>query len=399
MSMRAFGCVLVLCWSVVAAAEQRWPADQAVLPTTAGDIYLGNLEARIGVVEAMRQRAPDAANAAALAGLLYHRYRIRGALADAERAFELADAALAVAVPDADAYRLRATLRSGFHRFPEAAADLDAAQAAGAAEEQLRPARLDLALSLGRYEALKEAFAAACANLGDDFDTLAFHAHLRELRGDLAGAGALYVRAQDAYADSSPVGLAWLYVQQGAALLDAGELARARTFFEAARERLPGYTLATEHLAETEALLGNVERARVLYREVIADSGDPAFIDALAKLEAAAGHDALAARLAARARAGWERRLARHPQAFAAHAIDYFIEQGEPARALALAHDNLAIRRDIDSLLALAEAERAAGETGSACTTWRAAVATGLSPPGLRDVPWTATCAKALARD
>ena len=399
MSMRAFGFVLMLCWSVVAAAEQRWPADQAVLPTTAGDIYLGNLEARIGVVEAMRRRAPDAANAAALAGLLYHRYRIRGALADAERAFELADTALAVAEPDADAYRLRATLRSGFHLFTEAAADLDAAQAAGATEEQLRPARLDLALSLGRYAELKEAFAAADANPGDDFDTLAFQAHLRELRGDLSGAGALYARAQDAYADSSPVGLAWLHVQQGAAWLEAGELARARTFFEAARERLPGYTLATEHLAETEALLGNVERARVLYREVIADSGDPAFIDALAKLEGAAGHDALAIRLAAQARMGWEQRLARHPQAFAAHAIDYFIEQGEPTRALAFARDNLAIRRDIGSLLSLAEAERAAGKPDDACATWRTAVATGLSPPGLHGLAWTATCATAIAGD
>lgn len=396
MSMRAMGWVLLLC-CCSATAGQRWPADQAVLPTTAGGIYLGNLDARIGVVEAMRQRAPDAANAAQLAGLLYHRYRIRGALADAERAFELADAA--VAGPDAapDAYLLRATLRSGFHRFAEVAADLDAAAASGARPELLRRARQDLALSLGRYDALAPAFAAARAGLGEDFDTLAFHAHLRALHGDLAGSEALYARAQAAYADSSPVGLAWLYVQQGVQLLEAGAHARAGTFFEAARARLPGYTLATEHLAETEALLGNAARARALYREAIADSGDPAFIDALASLEAAAGNEALAARLALQARDGWERRLARHPQAFAAHAIDYFLAQGDTARARALALDNAAARRDIDSLVALAETERAAGNPGAACARWREATATGLSPAVLRTLSWSGDCRQRAA--
>ena len=110
----------------------------------------------------------------------------------------------------------------------------------------------------------------------DDFHALAFEAYLLGLRGDAAGSEALYRRAQDAYADSSPVGLAWLYVQQGAALLEAGDPARARPFFEAARQRLPAYTLATEHLAETEALLGNDDRAGDLYREAIAASDDPA---------------------------------------------------------------------------------------------------------------------------
>lgn len=369
-----------------AFAAGHWPASQEDLPTTDGTIYLGNLDQRIAVLEALSARKPDAAGAASLAGALYHRYRIRGGLADAERALELADQALAGADPDPEYFVLRATLRSGFHRFAEAAADLDAAQARGMPAGKLASARRELALALGQYQALRDAFEAASSNAAVDFDSLAFNAHLLELQGDAAGATRLYERAQDAYADSSPVPLAWLYVQQGAARLEAGDAEGARPFFAAAHARLPGYTLATEHLAESEVLLGNAERARALYREAIAASDDPAFIDALAQLERQAGNGALAARLATQARTGWESRIAKYPAAFAGHAIEYFLGHDDPQRALALARDNLRLRRDIGSLALLARAADAAGAAEQACAAWRQTQASGLSPPSLRDL-------------
>lgn len=367
-----------------AVAAGNWPASQEDLPTTDGAIYLANLDQRIAVLDALHTRKPDAAGAASLAGALYHRYRIRGGLADAERAFFLMDAALAEAAPDPEYFVLRATLRSGFHRFAEAAADLDAAQAHGMPAGKLASARRELALALGQYEALRGAFEAASSNAAADFDGLAFNAHLLELQGNAAGATRLYARAQDAYADSSPVPLAWLYVQQGVALLEAGDATRARPFFAAAHARLPGYTLATEHLAETEALLGHRERARMLYREAIAASDDPAFIDALAQLEQEAGNDTRAVQLARQARAGWEARIAKYPAAFAGHAVEYFLDHDDPRRALALARDNLQSRRDLGSLALLARAADAADDAGQACAAWREAHAGGLAAPPLR---------------
>lgn len=392
MTIRTRVFALLLALPCLGWAQARWPADPGLLPTTAGDIYMGNLEARIAVLERLARRGAPA-DAAMLAGLLYHRHRIRGGLEDAERAFVLVDRALSGADPEAAHYLLRATMRSGFHRFEGAAQDLDAAEAAGMPAAQLAPMRRDLLVSLGRYGALPSQ-----AGVGDDFHALAFEAYLLGLRGDAAGSEALYRRAQDAYADSSPVGLAWLYVQQGAALLEAGDPARARPFFEAARQRLPAYTLATEHLAETEALLGNDDRAGDLYREAIAASDDPAFIDALAQLEARRGRAQEATALASRARAGWEARLQRHPHAFVSHAVDYYLDQGEAARAGALARDNAAMRRDIDSLLALAAAERAAGDAETGCAALGEAVATGLSPPTLAGALRAADCSLPAAR-
>ena len=382
MSLRTW--VLALClMGAPAFAAERWPASQDELPTTDGTIYLGNLDQRIVVLDALHQRRPDAAGAASLAGALYHRYRIRGGLGDAERAFALADEALAGNKPDPEHFLLRATLRSGFHRFAEAAADLDAAQARGMSTDKLHALRRELALSRGEYEVLRDGSATARAR---DFDALAFDAYLRELHGDDAGATRLYAQAQGVYADSSPVPLAWLYVQQGAALLEAGDARQARPFFAAAHARLPGYTLATEHLAETEALLGNSGRARELYREAITASGDPAFIDALAKLEFQAGNAEVAAQLAVQARDGWEARIAKYPTAFAGHAIDYFLDHDEPARALTLADENLKLRRDIVSLALVARAADAAGDVPRACAAWHEAEAIGLSPPSFREL-------------
>lgn len=78
--------------------------------------------------------------------------------------------------------------------------------------------------------------------------------------GDLPGASFWHRSAQDFYRDVSPFHLAWLYTQQGIAILRHGDFKSAQPFFAAALARLPSYYLAAEHLAECEMELGQLDQ-------------------------------------------------------------------------------------------------------------------------------------------
>ncbi|MCX7041804.1 MAG: hypothetical protein NT117_03780 [Gammaproteobacteria bacterium] len=368
------------------AKAPGWPATPEEIRTTSGDIYLGNLDARIDALAIANGRTPRVDLQASQAGALYHRYRIRGTLADAEAALALLDAALTQAPGNAEARALRATVLAGFHRFTAASADLDAVAALQPAKANaLADARREISLATGRYDQLREEFSNS-ANPDGPFYELAFRGNLLLQRGDLAGASAQFRRAQALFTDSSPMPLAWLHVQQGIALLRHGRHAEAAVFFKAAHDRLPGFTLATEHLAETQARLGNHALARELYEKVIADTGSPEFIAALARVERDAGNAALSAELYQRAQAGWSRLVAKYPAAFAQHAIGFYLDRGDSARALELARQNIILRQDVGSYILLALAADAAGSHAEACTARQSAMDSGLDPPEMGDL-------------
>ena len=383
--------------TAAASAALPWPAPPSVLPTTSGEVYLGNLDGRIEALGRALATAPTPSLHVAMAGALYHRYRIVADLDDAEAALEQVDQAIMQAPRDRQALQLRATVRAGFHRFAEASADLDAAEAAGAAPASLADTRREIALATGRYQALAAELAHSEIPEGGLYE-LALRGNLRLLQGDLAGAGRQFERAQAQATDSSPVPLAWLHLQQGIALLRAGQPEAANRWFRTAHERLPGYTLATEHLAETEVLLGRLDAARPLYHDVIARTGSPEFLHALAKLEAQAGHGREAVALEARADATWADWLARQPSAFAQHAIPFYLDRDRPADALRLARGNIALRQDVLSWILLARAADAAGDAAEACRASTMARRTGMQPPEMASIePLTRACAAAVA--
>jgi hypothetical protein len=392
-------CVLVAAsaGTATAATPLPWPAAPPVLETTSGEVYLGNLDGRIEVLQAAIEGSSRPQLQVALAGALYHRYRITAVLADAETAAALLDLAIGQAPRDIQALRLRANVNAGFHRFAEARSDLDAAEAAGADTASLADARREIALATGRYAALATSLAESGRTDGGLYE-LAFRGNLRLLQGDAAGASAQFERAQAQATDSSPMPLAWLHVQQGIALLRAGKPDEANRWFRAAHERLPEYTLASEHLAETEAALGRLDAARELYRDVIARTGSPEFLHALAKVEARAGREDEARRLEQRAEAGWSDWLARHPAAFTQHAIPYFLDRGEASKALELARRNVALRQDVLSWILLARAAQAGGDVATACRAGAMARQTGMDPPEMEAVQALAdTCARNVA--
>jgi tetratricopeptide (TPR) repeat protein len=240
-------------------------------------------------------------------------------------------------------------------------------------------------MAQGRYDRLRDDFARSGEPVADFYE-LAHRADLRLMQGDLQGASHWYRAAQDLYHDVDPLPLAWLYSQQGIALLRHGRCDQAKAFFEAAYQRLPEYYLASEHLAECEAQLGNTERARKLYRAVIAQTGNPEFMAALADLEEQAGRAEIAAAARKDAEDGYRALLDRQPAAYAQHAAEFLLDAGKADEALALARDNLALRQDVGSLILMASAAAAAGQQAEACAAAARVRASGLQPPELGEI-------------
>lgn len=358
----------------------RYPLSLAQRATTDASIYLGNLDAKIEVLEGELARKPTANTGATLAGALLTRFRIVGRLDDGERALTLSSAAALDAADQPDVHRVHASALSAFHLFTDAERALMQAQAAGASAQSLAAVRRDLQMAQGHYDALHADFEHSAEPVADFYE-LAHRADLRLMLGDLDGATRWYRTAQDFYSDVDPLPLAWLYTQQGIALLRAGDTQQAKRFFESAHMRLPQYYLATEHLAECEARLGNVQHARELYQGVITQTGNPEFLAALALLEEMDGHADAAASARDQAESSYRALLARHRPAYAQHAAEFLLSIGKTDEALALARENLAIRADYASLSLLARAADAAGAHSESCAAVARVRATGLRPP------------------
>ncbi len=365
--------------SVGSVMMANYPIAKSIRPTTSEQIFLGNLNANIEELE-QRLESGDAATAA-LASSLLLRFRIVGRLDDGERALAL--------VMSSDTSPLavltRAAAQLTFHDF--AGADASIAELGAFPEFAVQAGALkrDLQMARGDYAALEADFRQS-NQPSNDFFEMAHRADIRLMLGDLDGATAWYRAAQDLYGDVSPFPLAWLYTQQGIAILRYGDFASARWFFAAAVERLPSYYLAIEHLAECEMELGDLDGARKRYLGVIEQTDNPEFFAALADLETRAGNRAAAARALEQARIGYDDLLARHRLAYAQHAAEFFLEDGQAARGLTLARENIVMRNDIGSWILLASAADANGDRTLACEATRIAVATGLNPPEMADL-------------
>lgn len=359
-----------------------YPLSPQQRATTSEDIYLGNLRARIEVLDQQQALMPSAAVQAQLAAALLLRFRVLGQLADGERGLALATSASQQDPDLADAQLILASALSTFHRFNEATAALERAAVAGADAGRLATTRRDLLMAQGRYQELAEDFARSAEPVADFYE-LAHRADLRLLQGDPAGASQWYRAAQDLYQDVDPLPLAWLYVQQGIALLRHGQIAPAREFFAAAHARLPRYALATEHLAECELLLGRHDRARQLYGAVIEQTDNPEYRAALARLEDAAGHPDRAQAERERASQGYRDLLKRHRAAYAQHAAEFFLDIGDVDSAWQLAQENLQLRADLGSLILYANAADLSGQPRQACAALVRIQGSGLQPPEL----------------
>ena len=150
----------------------------------------------------------------------------------------------------------------------------------------------DAELELGHYP---QAFAAfdRMGALKPSVASYARVSYARELIGDTAGAA----RALE-LASSAAVGereaYAWTRVQLGLRQLSTGRAAAAARNMRVALASFPGYPFALDGLAQSEAALGHLRRARELEAQAVSSVPLPQYVAFLGDLEGALGHPAAA---------------------------------------------------------------------------------------------------------
>ena len=199
--------------------------------------------------------------------------------------------------------------------------------------------------AVGRYDEALTFFREAVERRAD-FASLAALASLYADRGDVATAERFFDESRDHYRGVSPFPLAQLDFRRALMWLAQGDLHRARTWLGAAHRRLPAYAPAQGHLAEVEAALGETDSAIARLRPLTITSDDPDYAAQLARILSEVGRVEEAREWRARAAARYDELLARHPEAFADHAAEFWLEAGaDPHRALWLARRNLEVRQ------------------------------------------------------
>ena len=220
----------------------------------------------------------------------------------------------------------------------------------------------DIALYSGRYREAEDTYRA----LVNDVGLTPYYVRLGLLKKWLGAPGeaaAFLEAAEKRYHGGSSTMLAWLKLQRGLIALDRGRLDEALAMYRLASDALDGWWLIDEHIAEVLLLSGKTAEAKRLYESVIARTGAPEFMDALAAIELSDGNRDNANKLKLKARAIYEQRLIAFPEAAAGHALDHYLQDVADAKlALSLAQKNFDTRPYGEAAVALAKAWMQSGK-------------------------------------
>jgi tetratricopeptide (TPR) repeat protein len=257
-------------------------------------------------------------------------------------------------------------MRGVFHRFASALTDLDTAATLGGEHVDLDAERAAIYQALGRYdEAL--AIRREAADSHADFSALAALAGVHGERGEMDEAERWFSAATRCYRGTSPFPLAMLEFQRGKLWIEHDDLRRARAWCDVAVRRLPAYVPAQGHLAELDAALGQTAAAIARLRALALASDDPDYATQLGRILANAGQTEEAQTWRGKAEARYDELLARHLDAFADHAAEFWLTVGgDPERALDLALHNLSLRQTARARALVRRSSDRAGEGASA---------------------------------
>lgn len=319
--------------------------------------------ARLDRAIAARTREADAhaswRRESTLATALLARADLTGDYRDYEAVEDRLARAFDLAKGGSGPHLVRARFLLRLHRVDEARADLATISRYAGEQPEVEAMRMgleaDIAMGEGRWDDALATFT-ELVRRDPTATNLARLAHHAAKTGEPDRADGIYVAALSIAEDSQTS--AWLELQRGLVDLERDRLDEAAAHYRAAAAHFSGWWLVEEHLAEVDAKQGRTTEAIAAYRDLVGRTGNPEFMDALA--------DALrptlpreAAVWSARARAEYERRLARFPAATYGHALEHFLAADDGAqKSLELARANLRVRPgpDAEALLARAEA-------------------------------------------
>jgi tetratricopeptide (TPR) repeat protein len=325
---------------------------------TSGAIAVANLSSSIDSLELRRRDGARFVDLVALSKLLFLRGDLLGRIVDHHRAELVANDAVAASADTASALFERARLGARFHRFKEAGTHLDRARAGGYNRHEIDSERAGLLQATGHYSealSLREALAKHAPGIA----TLTSLASLLAEMDEWAAAETCYRAALRADEGLSPIPGAQLLFEWAIGAMRRRDLDHAEMLLAELEAVLPSHVPGRGHRAEVALGRGYLDAAMALVAPLVERSDDPEYRATYAEVLAARGEREAAASQVARAAADYERLLARHPEAYADHAADFFMGIGNrPQRAVDLAALNFALRDTPRSRRLLARARR-----------------------------------------
>ena len=349
-------CGLSGCKPPTAVGVHAGRPDPAALIKPTYETVLGDDNAAIASGEALVKGPLQSALAPLeLVSLYTERARLTGNYDDYGRAEDLLVRVQAQFKPTENLCMARARLNFSLHRLALAKDALNGCPRLAGTVEDLGM-RADIAFYSGRYKDAGIIYRALVNQVGTP-QTYVQLALYSAKTGSPGEASALMEAAEKRYHGGSAVMESWLALQRGLIELDRGRYEDARALYALAEERLPGYWLNEEHLAEVARFNGDTPGAKQIYERVVRQTGAPEYLDALGSIEAGAGNAQISMELFHRAEAIYSERAKRFPEAIAGHALAHYLSAApQPVKALTMAEANFRNRPYGDAAIALAKA-------------------------------------------
>ena len=331
--------------------------------------YAQSVEQLNQAIESLSKRAESMPNSWFALELVAQHYLERGRLTGSYQDYAKADEYLSRAFELSGIggpHMTQAKLDFSLHRLSSTAANLEIAENAILVSDiqkaNILGVQADLALFQGEYQTAFKRYQDALA-LREDSTALFRLAVFHWRMGDFEVAEQFIDRAESVANNASPRLSAFFHLHRGLFDLDRGRYADALVHYQAANAAFDGWWLVKEHIAEIYVLQGKMEAARNIYLEVLTETNNPEFMDAMASISS--GEEA--AKWTQTARLIYEQQLVQFPEASYGHALSHYLDVGDiPEKALEIAKANYDLRPYGESEILLTQAYLQAGQLDNA---------------------------------
>lgn len=238
--------------------------------------------------------------------------------------------------------------------------------------------RAQILLQSGELDAAAAEFERVIAGSGH-WEALAGLAALEASRGRTQRSDMLYTEAGEKLTVRQMRAYAWVLLQRGLLRLRRGEAKAALELYAQAEKAYGGWWVVDDHMAEALAVAGQFEQAIARYRTAIERSPRAELRHGLGDLYLQLGRRGDATVWLDRARASYEASVGRGETHYLHHLARFYSDsQPDPAKAVALARRDVALRPTAGAYDGLAWALYRAGRLDEAQEAIQRALASGI---------------------